>query len=785
MNHQVKAGLFTQQNIDIPLMDVTISVDIEGHLSRVSIQQKFKNKSPTAIEATYLFPIQDGSVIDSFKAFSNEKEIIGKVLEREEAFDEYDDAISEGHAAYLIDQERSNVLHASIGNLAPQQEVTIDISYFHALDIVDHTCRLLIPTVVAPKYVPQSMEKRYGMSETERWNSPRISEVPYYLNLTVNLSKLGEVISLESPSHPIKTKMNTEGAQVELAQRHNTLDRDFILEFELESVNHAYLVENQHGKFMSVLYQVPHNRDQKRVGREVIFMLDTSGSMEGASIREAINALSLLLRQLDEQDYFNIIFFDTRFQMLWPDVQAYNQKHLEEALQRLTQIYASGGTQILDPLQMLMNTKVTEGLSRQIVLLTDGAVSNEQEVIQLCRQHNSAATIFTFGIGNYVSESLVKGIAKATNGSAEFIHSGERIEPKVLRVLQKLSATPYQLNLRWNTEVKSQFDLDRLVFGGESIQVYAKLIDEHTIPNTIAIELNGQKQELSLQVLSAELKSRNHAVSALWANQQIEYLESQIKHDFGSLQDRPRRQQRKQNRDERLKEAIISLAVKHQIMSQFTSFVAVEKRANKDKIIGGMALKSTPLHSNLSSFGSSASFMGGASNLLQKNMIAPVASALFAPEMSSTSFTMPTGSAAPPAAPRRSRSLYLKYNALKHDEEKSFSRSSIPYERVSYSSVESDSSVSDLLQSRPRHIPNKLDLLFIALSLQQADGLFRWGSGLELFLGNSQVNDAQLRSVYELTRLVIKTLEAEYAEHVDLWRTAVDKAKTKLQSTSA
>ena len=757
MNHQIQAGLFTPQQTEIPLLGVEITVDIQGQFSRVSITQKYKNQSSTAIEATYLFPVQDGSAIESFKAQSNGKEFHGKVMEREEAFDEYDEAIAEGHAAYLLDQERNNVLHASIGNLVPGQEVLVELSYYHPLEIVDAKSRLLIPTVVAPKYVPESMVQRYGMSEAERWNSPRVKEAPYTLNLSVNLSNVGKLISLESPSHPIKTKLSADSAQVELAQRSNTLDRDFILEFDLENKDHAYLSEDMNDKYISLLYHVPDVHEQKRSGQEVVFILDTSSSMAGSALNEAINALSLLLRQLDEQDYFNIIFFNSDYEQLWSSVQAYNQENLDLALKRLSQTYASGGTRLLSPLTALFNMPVRDGLNRQVVLLTDGAVSNEQELIQLCRHYRSEATIFTFGIGNCVSESLVKGIAKATDGSAEFIYSGERIEPKVLRVMKRLSASPYQLSVDWGTEVESQFDQARSVFGGDTVQVYAQLKPEQAIPGVIQIDLSGQKKELKLQSISSEQTQLGKALSALWARQRIEILESRINGDIGSLQDRSRHREIKKTRDERLKEEIISLAVKHQLMSQFTSFIAVEKRSSGDKIVGGMELKSTPLLASAPLLNAMSSFFGGSSKAVYNMSRLPV------------SYLLNSYSKQPDQ-------FYSKQSDQVHKSQRLYNSFEPSSERI-------QSKRSS--RSYKRKVASKLDQLLSLLNLQQANGLFYWSTDVEMMLAHLGISEEAKNSPAQFTTLVIKHIETEYQQHADLWGAALDKAKIRLQNTSA
>jgi Ca-activated chloride channel homolog len=758
--NQLHSGLYSNDHQEVALLDVAINADIRGHHSCVTIKQKYQNQESTPIEVTYLFPVQDRSAIFQFKVHSGDKVILGEVKEREEAFEAYDDAILEGHGAYLMDQERQNVLQASVGNLAPGQEVDIEISYHIALDVIEGQCRLLIPTVVAPRYVPNSMEERLGMSENERWNSPRSDDTGYELSLRISLADVGGLIAVESPSHPIKTQLQGDQTIIELAQRITALDKDFILKFAVESVNQAQIIKDEHGHFLSVLYGIPQQAVSERPQREVICLLDISGSMDGTPLQEAKNALSLLLRGLNEGDTFNIIYFESQYHKLWKESRPYTQDHLELALTSLKKTESRGGTEIYKPLKDIFKRSSHEGTQQRIILLTDGAVANEQEVISLCRKYRKQATIIAFGVGYGVSESLVKGVAEATAGFAEFIHPNERIEPKVLRATRKLYENRHSIQIDWGAEVRATSD-QITGYGGDSSIIYAQIMAGQAIPETLTLRQGEQTIELPILHLSPTEKS---AISALWARERIHSLESQINSAWGSLQDRSNRKSKKKSKDQQIKDEVIQLGVDYQLMSQFTSFVAVEVREEGDRPVGGMQLRSTPLNHIPST---QWKYNIQSRSNLWTGSFDKVFSQVFAGAVSQSSSSR-SAKYDEWASPNDQVMYSMNFREM-NDELVEYQKHTLPLSVL----VDDSAPVSS---PPPPKSYSELDKLLILLGEQQANGLFSWNTLLDDVLDEQWRSDNGEYSDIEFTLLVLKVLEEQFADLKEIWGSAAEKS---------
>ena len=225
------------------------------------------------------------------------------------------------------------------------------------------------------------------------------------------------------------------------------LDQDFVLNVTLARPHQAVaIVAKSDGEAPVVMINLfPELSQLKRTPSEIVFVLDRSGSMQGESITQACRALQLCLRSLEAGDYFNIVGFGNSFVSLFPHSQAYEQKTLETATAHVAEIQADlGGTELLAPLKAVLEAAAVNGLPRQVVLLTDGEVGNEADCLALASRHADHCRIFTFGIGRGASEYLLRGLARAARGQAEFIHPNERIEPKVLRQFGRLACGSLQ-----------------------------------------------------------------------------------------------------------------------------------------------------------------------------------------------------------------------------------------------------------------------------------------------------------------------------------------------------
>jgi len=439
-------GLISSTSEPVPMLGVKVEADILGRGARVKVSQNFRNQEARAIEAVYKFPLPEGAAICGFKAIADGKVIRGEVEEREKAFEIYDDSLARGDGGYLLDEERPNIFILSVGNLNPNADVTVEIDYLTLLDTEGPKTRFFLPTTISPRYLPEDMEEDDGIPPESKLHPPYASNVPYGLSISLRIHKGNLLEGVESPSHQIRVEnMKDDPVNVTLSTESVKMDRDFVLYMEYQDayVNRAYRYREDGEVFFQVDFY-PERDPQDSLSKdkqslqghgEIVFVVDCSGSMAGDSIHEAKRALEICLRALDQSTLFNIYRFGSTFDRLFPASRDYSEKSLETALDYLEKMDADlGGTEILGPLEEVYSAESPKMKGRRsIILITDGEVGNEAEIIAKAKSSQETSRLFSIGIGAGCNEYFIKGIARAGGGASSFIYPGERIEPKVRR----------------------------------------------------------------------------------------------------------------------------------------------------------------------------------------------------------------------------------------------------------------------------------------------------------------------------------------------------------------
>ncbi|MEQ8894333.1 MAG: VIT and VWA domain-containing protein, partial [Sandaracinaceae bacterium] len=590
MNAKLQAGLFAGARA-VPLEGVKIEAVMRGPCVEVTVTQRYRNAEPDPIEAVYAFPLEEGAAVCGFAAKVGERLVRGRVEERDNAFEIYDDAMMEGHGAYLLDQERPDIFRASVGNLNPGQAVELQIRYVTLARCEGEATRLQIPTTISPRYVPASSPKDVGEAEVgepdaEVVNPERWPRVPYGLSLSVDVQTAG-LRRVESPSHPVRATLRDEGGLVELGQDETALDRDFVLLVETKAPHapFAEVAREEDGRRVALVSFLPDLAPDPSRGHEVVFVLDCSGSMGGDSIAQARRALALCVRALSPKDTFQIVRFGSRHESLWRAPRAYDDAALEEAAAYVDRIDADlGGTEILSPLTAVLERAPDPERPRRVLLLTDGQVSNEDRVIALAKAHASTARVFTFGIGAGASEHLVRGVARASRGATEMIYPGERIEPKVLRMFARVQ-TPALDDVRvdWQgLSVEQAPGRTPPLFAGDALTLFARI--EAGDASEVVLRAGEQRWTVPLDL---ERAATGDAIPVLWAREKIRDLE----------EGEPRRgsAQRRGSGEDRKKAQLVELGVRYGLTSSATSYVAVEERADADRTDGPVQLRKIPI----------------------------------------------------------------------------------------------------------------------------------------------------------------------------------------------
>jgi Ca-activated chloride channel family protein len=572
---ETRTGLFTTADVPVPLAGVSVVADIVNLCARVTVTQRFVNREATLIEAVYLFPLDEGAAVCGFEALIDGTLVVGESMEREAAFAKYDDAMQAGHGAYLLDEERPDVFQASVGNLPPGKEALLKIIYVSELLVQDGELRFVVPTTISPRYAPAVDRVGVGRSDDETLNPPREWHVPYGLNLTANLAISGAIARTESPSHPIAMAVAGGRTTVTLATDEVALDRDFVLTVAAGGLDTpcAWIEKDHTGATAVAVSYVPALPADSRPA-EVIFVVDESGSMQGSSIEQVRNALQLCLRSMIPGCHFNIVSFGSNFEALFSESRVYDESTLAAAARFVSDMKANrGGTEILPALTSVLTQKTVPDLSRQVVVLTDGQVSNTDAVLELAKAHAKTARVFTFGIGAGASHHLVQGLARAGGGSAESIFPGERIESKVVRLFGRLLAPAFtDVSLDWGSlDVVAAPSTVPPLFANSRLVMYGFV--KTLAPATLTLTGIGPKGKVQFDVaLDPSQAVDGQTIGTLAARSRIRELEESPEWTG------PRASRQGRTRTSAVTREIIDLAVRYNLVSRETSLVAIEKR---------------------------------------------------------------------------------------------------------------------------------------------------------------------------------------------------------------
>ena len=585
------AGLFARGGdpTPVPLKGVAIEGEISGLCARVAVAHRYVNTEKTPLECVYVFPLDEGAALCGFEAVVDGTLVVGEVQEREKAFETYDDAIERGHGAFLLDEERPDVFQASIGNVAPGKEVLVRLTYVTELTVDSGRLRFTIPTTVSPRYAPDDDHTGVGRSDAEALNPPMAWSVPYGLALSVRVSMPGRITAVESPSHPISLTLSDQHTMVTLRDG-TALDRDFVLSIDACGLDQpqAWTERTDDGAQNVAVAFVPTFPELSSPA-EIIFVVDRSGSMAGSSIAEVRNALQLSLRSLFSGCRFNIIGFGSTCTSLFRESRVYDQASLDAASRHVAELQADlGGTEILPALERALERPAGATLPRQVIVLTDGEVTNTDAVLALAANRPPDTRIFTFGIGAGASHHLVRGLARAGGGSAEFIYPGERIEPKVVRQCGRLlSPALTGATVEWlGGDVTQAPAHIPPVFAGSRLVVYGLV--KNGRPATVRLSATGSSGPVAFEVpVCAPAETTGRTVATLAARARIRELEEATEW-LGTRGSRQRARKRNSSSRE-----IIELSMRYGIISRETSFVAVERR--DAPLHGDMQLRRVPV----------------------------------------------------------------------------------------------------------------------------------------------------------------------------------------------
>ncbi len=574
-------------------MNTDIELSVSGLVARVSVRQTYLNDGPEWVEGVYVFPLPDDAAVDRLRMHIGERFIEGEIREKEQARKEYEQAKTEGKKASLVEQQRANLFTTAVANIGPGEEITIEIEYLQNIKYDEGIFSLRFPLTLTPRFIPGApLPSRKGSGwapDTTRVSDASLITLPvviesedHKVTLNANIDAGMPLELIASRYHPIDVQESGGGYTVSLMNKTAPLDHD--LELIWRPVPNAApraMVFSQTLKddpYMLLMLLPPNESMTSGIvmPRELIFVIDTSGSMHGTSIDQAKRALTLALDGLKPTDRFNIIQFNSITHSIFPQSVSADAARVRIAKSYVRNLRANGGTNMRPALEMALRAAPTETHLRQIIFITDGSVGNERDLYRLIERDLAQARLFTVGIGSAPNGWFMRKAAEAGRGTYSYISALHEIDEKMERLIRKLESPQItDIEVQWPDGLapisypKTIPDL----YAGEPIIVKARLANAPRPGDIVKISGNSAGGSWGSE-LSLAGTGNSAGVAALWARARIEKL----------LDD-----ERRGTDPAETRAAVLATALEHSLVSKFTSLVAIDKTpvrpqsANLDK----------------------------------------------------------------------------------------------------------------------------------------------------------------------------------------------------------
>jgi len=549
-----------------------VQARIAGPLARVTVTQEFHNPFAEKIEAVYTFPLPPDAAVDDMTMRIGDRTIRGLIKPRDEARKIYEEARRSGRIAGLLDQERTNIFTQAVANILPGADVKIQISYVETVPYEAGAYAFNFPMVVAPRYIP-----RRGVPDAGRIAPPVTPEgtrAGHDIAVQVHLDAGVPIDGIESRTHEVAIERpNPRQAVVKLRDLAVIPNKDFILKYDVAGrrVEDAVLT---HTGYFTLLLQPPDRvQSQEIAPKELVFVLDTSGSMSGFPIEKAKEAMALALDGLNPRDTFNLITFAGDTHILFPNPVPATTENRRRAREFLSSRAGSGGTEMMKAIRAALAPSDSPERTRVVCFMTDGEVGNDLDILAEVQRHPNTR-VFAFGIGSSVNHFLLDGMARYGRGEVEYVGLRDDGSAAARRFHERVqSPLLTDISIDWGGLAVNSVYPARIpdLFAAKPLVISGR----YSSPGPGVIRLRGKMggrdftREIRVNLPASQ--PDNGMLATLWARRRVEDLMSQ---DFAGLQ--------RGAMSDDLKQQITKLGIEYRIMTPFTSFVAVEEKVITD-----------------------------------------------------------------------------------------------------------------------------------------------------------------------------------------------------------
>lgn len=564
---------------EAPLLDTDVQMQVNGMIARVRLRQTFSHTGTEWVNGIYVFPLPEEAAVDRLRMIIGERVVEGRIETRAAARKTFTAAKQAGKKATLVEQQRPNLFTTSVANIAPGESVVVEIEYQQTLAYADGWFSLRFPMTVGIRYIPGSGPVAGFDAGGWSYNTDQVPDASAitppvtaagegYDNpvaITIDLNAGMPLAEIKSTYHPITTAAHAgHRYSVQLTNSSTLANRDFELRFrpaDGHAPRAAFFRQEVDGEVYGLLMLVPPEASWSRdatLAREVVFVVDTSGSMHGTSINQARAALKDGLQRLAPDDTFNIIQFNSVAQRFSPQALPATPGHLARAAAYVNNLSANGGTEMAAALDLALDGKEVHERLRQVIFITDGSVGNEEALFEIIDARLGASRLFTIGIGSAPNSYFMREAATLGRGTFDYIGDTGEVSAKMRKLFEQL-AFPVLADIRLEGgNGKLEVWPDPL----RDLYVHEPLIASLRLDNQAELELHGR---LAGKAWSTRVPVASGGAAAgldvAWARQKIASLERSLA--------------RGANR-QKVRKAIANLGLKHHLVTRHTSLVAVD-----------------------------------------------------------------------------------------------------------------------------------------------------------------------------------------------------------------
>lgn len=553
----------------LPLQESRFDSVVVGTVAETTVTQVFHNPFKETIDGVYTFPLADDGAVDDYAIRIGARIIRGEMKERGEAREIYEKARAEGRRAGLLEQERTNIFTQSLANIAPGESIEVTIHLVQPVHQERGRLELALPTRVGERYIPAGtdgarLNPAAGAAELHGC-------APLGVSVAVESGALG-IQGLASKYHTVDVDRQEDGVLVELAHAGVPLGRDFVLSWGLRGdVPQASLVaqadrQGEGGHFTLTIVPPKTIAAEQVRGRELIFVIDSSGSMRGTPLETAKATVHHALEHMNPEDRFQILNFSRSASSLGPAPIENTEATRAEAARYLDEVVSMGGTEMLSGIRAALGMPHDQERLRMVLFLTDGYIGNEQDIFTTLEKEIGGARLFSLGVGSSVNRHLLEGMARFGRGAVTYMGPGESPKVAVDRFYERIdNPVLTDIGVDWGGLEVDAVLPSRIpdLFSGQPVVVYGTYAG--TPAGTVHLEgrLAGERVRIPVEVDFSRAENAS-GLASMWARQQIdEWLGAE----------------RLRGEDDKIRGLVTALAIERRIMTEYTSFVAVDKGA--------------------------------------------------------------------------------------------------------------------------------------------------------------------------------------------------------------